>query len=300
MRRSTSPADEGAGDEAAGRRADPRSGHSSDHGAGAGYPPGPPTEARAEPTAEPDPYELRVLLERAVPQLPSPPGRLAQVRARVRRRARRRTAGLSVAAVLVIAAAGLVLPGLSHPADEAGPSAARTRAPLAPLTTSGAGSSNGATRPPTSLAENPLHHFPELSGLDLRLPADWYTLVPPGQQTVYVSSQRLALPPDHCLHPLDDFCTPLAVTLRTGGVLMRLELQHNQPLAEKMNAHDRLVGTAAVVSACRTVLGTTQLAASFGDGTGSDVLIVAEACLARPTEPQTALVRDLLLTANFS
>ncbi|MEV0090282.1 hypothetical protein [Streptomyces sp. NPDC050738] len=100
---------------------------------------------------EQDPYEneLRVLLERTVPQIPAPTDRLMSVRNRVARRRTRRAAGAAACAVAAVALTITLLP--------TGPTAVLPAAP--------------PTRPPT-----PAYgavHFPGLGGLALPLPAGW-------------------------------------------------------------------------------------------------------------------------------
>ncbi len=237
--------------------------------------------------------ELRVLLERVVPQLPAPAQRLERVRERVRRRRRRRAVGLSTTAVLAVAAAGLLLPG--GEADSGAPGPARTTT-LAPAV-------SGRVRPvtpPSSLPpSNPAVPFKELAGLRLRLPRGWSTLSPPGQPAVYVSSQRLGLPKDDCLHPRDDFCTPLVTKLVRGGALVKLDLLFNKARADKTRSLGPSVGTESVLQACRTVGGTEQSGVLITDASGSDLLVEATLCLSRPTASQRARTRDLLLNASF-
>jgi hypothetical protein len=239
--------------------------------------------------------ELRVLLERGVPQLPAPAQRLERVRDRVRRRARRRTAGLSVAAVMAVAAAGLLLPG--------GRTGDRSADPDPPAVSTFVPAGSGTPSPsegPTSEAGYRVTDFPALAGLRLSLPSSWYTLKPAGSDSDYAASQPLALPQDACVHPLDGFCTPLVRSLGHGGVLMMLQLDKNQGLADKMRLFGRQVGVDAVVSSCRHVGGTDQLSVTMVDGSGSPVVVTATACLARPTGPQQAQVRDVLMNAEFN
>src|SRR5882757_10189425 len=149
--------------------------------------------------------ELRVLLERGVPQLGAPAQRMEQVRARVRRRRRRRNAGLGATAVLAIAAAGLLIPGLGGP----------TGAPVPPALTSLAPPASGVTGPSPTRPGYPRHDFPTLAGLSLALPPGWSTLaVPDG---AFVSSQALSPSKTTCPTSLDGFCTPLARALAPGG-----------------------------------------------------------------------------------
>jgi hypothetical protein len=257
--------------------------------------------------------ELRVLLERAVPQLPAPPQRLERVRERALRRRRRRTVGVAATAVVAVALAGLVLPGLGDRSGDRVPDAVRTLAPSAAggapsatdLTPTGSDPTptvdGGASRPPpTSAPALGPFHFTELAGLQLDLPVGWYTLAPPKAGATYVSSQPLGLPKDGCLHPLDGFCTPLVRTLAPDGVLMMLSLSHNQAVADKIRTGGRTVSTTGMVTSCRSVGGTVQLGGLIADMSGSDVLIQVTVCLAGPTAARQAQVQDALTAADFT
>lgn len=258
----------------------------------------------------PEERELRTLLERAVPQLPAPAQRLESVRERVRRRRRRRAAGLSVATLLAVAAAGLLVPSLGDPD---GPSRA-TGISLAPPASDGSPSGGTASGlGPTSGTPTPLPdpstHFALLDGLRLRVPADWSVLQAPGSPTVYVSTQRLGLPPDKCANPLDGFCTPLVRTLDADSVLVQLRLTKgllttgspgNKESTDKLvEEGDTGVAPEGLLSACAAVGGTQQLGAPIIDGSGAGVLVVATACLSHPSPEREAQVRQLLTSASF-
>jgi hypothetical protein len=250
--------------------------------------------------------ELSALLERAVPQLPSPVQRLERVRERMRRRRRRRAAAAaSATAVVVVAGAGLLLPGLG---GDPGASGRRTDA----ATTWSPGASSGTAGPPVADGPTPavtgstappgyrLYSFPELAGLRLKFPLSWFTLTAPVPGNEYVSTQPLGLPKGGCVHPLDDFCTPLVRKLNRGGMLVQLEISHNQAMADKLRLTGWAVSPTKTVTACRTVGGTEQLTVEFPDRSGSDVLIEATACLSQNTVAQQARLRDVLTTADFS
>ncbi|MBD0737151.1 hypothetical protein [Streptomyces sp. CBMA29] len=250
--------------------------------------------------------DLRALLERAVPQLPAPVQRLERVKERALRRRRRRAAGMSATVVVAVAAAGLVLPGLGGTSS----------APLPPAVTSLAPPASGsaptepapadptptrdAAEPPSAASAAVTYHFPELAGLDLRLPPGWTTLVAPKTGDVFASSQALGLPTDGCVKPLDGFCTPLVRTLTRGGVLMMLTLRHSKVTVDKLNAASRPVTSSVVLSACRAVGGTAQTNALLTDASGSDVLIDVSVCLADATDAQRSRINDALKNAVFS
>jgi hypothetical protein len=240
--------------------------------------------------------ELRVLLERAVPQPSVPAQRLESVRARVRRGRRRRAAGLSAAVVAAVAAAGLLVPGLGGPS--AGPRPGATV--LEPPASGSVAPTGTAARPSATEAQAAWPaHFGQLSGLLLRLPAGWSVLDAPDKVTSYASSQALGLPPDGCAHPLDDFCTPLARTLTPGGALMQLRLWSNPEMAGKLRSFPPQVGPTALVAACRAVGGTEELGTSLVDHSGDAIVVRATVCLAHPTAVQRARIRQVLTQATF-
>ncbi|MFJ1582321.1 hypothetical protein ACIOC1_03285 [Streptomyces sp. NPDC088197] len=265
--------------------------------------------------------ELRDLLERAVPQLPAPVQRLERVKERALRRRRRRAVGMSAAVVVAVAAAGTVLPGLggaaSAPAPPAvvtslappasgsgGPTASASTAtgPVdsGPSPTPSPGQTTRATESASAASAAVTYHFPELAGLDLRLPPGWTTVVAPKTGDVFASSQALGLPTDGCVKPLDGFCTPLVRTLTRGGALMMLTLRHSKTTVDKLNADGHPVTSSVVVSACRAVGGTAQTKALLTDASGSDVLIEVSVCLADATDAQQSQINDALKNAVFS
>ena len=240
--------------------------------------------------------ELRALLERAVPQLPSPAQRLERVRERVRRRRRRRAAGLSGTVVLAVAAAGLLLSAVGRTSG-APDAPGRSTALAPPASDEPAPTASGTF---TLAPGYHLYSFARLAGLQLLLPVKWFTLASPDTATQYLSSQPLGLPPNECVQPLDDFCTPLVGNLAKGGVLLKLELQYNPTLAGKTRQTSQRVVRQSVLTACRAVGGTEQLGAVIADDAGSDELVVATACLSHPTDAQDRQIRDALTNADFT
>ncbi|WP_069466671.1 hypothetical protein, partial [Actinacidiphila rubida] len=223
-------------------------------------------------TAEAAEHELRVLLERAVPQLPAPAQRLESVRERVRRRRRRRAAGVSVTAVVAIAAAGLLLPGAGD-RDGGRPQASASLAPPA------SGSASATSPPlPTVPPGYDLMPFDNLAGLRLVLPSDWVALSAVGSTRAYVSTQSLGLPQGGCEHQLDDFCTPLDRTLADDGVLVQFSLVSSKGLTGKLRGTADTTGVTAVsvqpvLTACRTVGGTEQLGTVILGAADSPVMV---------------------------
>lgn len=261
--------------------------------------------------------ELSALLERVVPQLPAPAQRLERVRERMRRRRRRRAAaGASAAAVVVVAAAGLLLSGpvgtSSMPGQRARAASGIAGSAMpgntgAPAATGGGTASRGpteiepppSTMPPSAMSPGSrVYSFADLSGLWLVVPTRWYALEA-AKDSAYVSSQRLGMPKDHCVRAREELCTPLVRTLDRGGSLVQLTLDHNKPRADKARLLGRTVGPTPAEAACRAVGGTVELGAEFPGPVGSDLLIEATACLARPTSAQQDQTRDVLTTAGF-
>lgn len=137
--------------------------------------------------------ELRVLLERAVPRLPAPEGRLLRVRERAGRiRRRRRATGAAALTVTGLVLAGTFLPGAlrgSGPESE----------PVLPA----------APVPSTSsraVAHDGLVQFRNVAGLVLRLPEGWQALeAPPGFG--YDEAPESVIPPDASTAPPDEATT---------------------------------------------------------------------------------------------
>ncbi|MER5772210.1 hypothetical protein [Streptomyces sp. NPDC001985] len=166
--------------------------------------------------------ELRVLLERATPELSAPEGRLRQVRERVARR-RRRRAGAAVLTVTALAVAGTLLPqtldGLHHRPDSTAspagtPSVRAVEALPAPGSVRGAG---------------PLR-FSELEGLAVDLPSSWHALAAPAdsrnsvEAVGYLSTQPLTSLVRPCGRDRAPNCAPVE-RLAPGEVLIEVDDQ---------------------------------------------------------------------------
>lgn len=246
---------------------------------------------------ETEEHELRVLLERAVPQLPAPAQRLESVRERVRRRRRRRAAGVSVTAVLAVAAAGLLLPATGD-WDGGRPLASTSLAPPA----SGSAGDTSPRPDPTVPPGYTLEPLDNVAGLRVVLPQDWNALSALDSTRAYVSTQSLGLPKGGCEHQLDDFCTPLDRTLQDDGVLVQFSLVSSKGVTGKLRGTVDTTGLTAVttqqvLTACRTVGGTEQLGRVILGAVDSPVMVAATACLAHPRPAQEARVRAVLSTA---
>lgn len=259
--------------------------------------------AVTDPTGGEGPeQELRVLLERAVPQPAAPPQRLERVRERVRRRRRRRTAAVTGSTVLAFAAAFAVVPGLvGQGGGTAAPVVGATsgqrdggRATVSPPTP---GPTLPGTTSPTPASDGAFHPG-SMAGLRLRS-AGWRTLQDPATSSVFLSSQTLVLPQGGCAHALDGFCTPLARVLAEGGVLVMFHRETDKAQAGKFLRYEQPLADVEPVSSCRAVNGTRQLSRTMVGPVGSGTVVWATACLSHPSSARLDQVRDLLSSADF-
>ncbi|MFI6703894.1 hypothetical protein ACIBJC_33990 [Streptomyces sp. NPDC050509] len=216
--------------------------------------------------------ELRVLLERAAPRLPSPEGRLEQVRERVvRGRRRRRTAGAAAAAVTGLVLAGALLPGVLRGGPEQVLPAATVPGPVptvpGPVPTADASEStardrSGETPPPDGAYVS----FPHLRGLTLRPPSRWYTvdLPPDGPSGApargFVSSRPLTPYDTACPVERRSDCPPLR-TLGPGGALVTLVEQGSGTPATTVGDRSEPHPLAKPSRACRQIGGTREYSA---------------------------------------
>ncbi|CAG7652072.1 hypothetical protein [Actinacidiphila bryophytorum] len=236
--------------------------------------------------------ELRVLLERAVPQLPAPAQRLERVRERMRRRRRRRTAAVGVSAVLAVAAV-VAVPGLVRPHGGAAPAVVATGGP-APVRTT-------PVRGPEPTPTPRDGYRPDgMQGLVITPPAGWQLLEDPDTGSVFLSTQALVLPPNGCAHALDGFCTPLARVLKDGGSLVMFHLTYSKVQAQKLGDVAMPLEDEDVLRSCRTVNGTRQMGRTIVDqAPGSGNAVWAVACMAQPSTAQKEQVRLLVANADF-
>ncbi|WUH92103.1 hypothetical protein OG900_19635 [Streptomyces sp. NBC_00433] len=242
--------------------------------------------------------ELRVLLERAVPQPPAPAQRLERIRERVRRR-RRRTAAVTGGAVLAVAAGLLTAPGLLRPdGGGAAPAVVATSGPAVVRTTPAA---HGPTTygPGTTSPSDDGYRPSGMDGLRLRPPPGWRILQDPATSSVFLSSQTLVLPQGGCAHALDGFCTPLARVLAKDGVLVMFNLRQNKVQVDDFHSLDLPLADVAPYTSCRTVNGTRQMGRTMTGSAATGTLVWATACLAHPSAAQLARVTDLLASADF-
>lgn len=250
--------------------------------------------------------ELRVLLNRAVPQLPSPAQRMEGVRARAVRRRRRRTAALSVTAVAAAVALSLTLPGLLRPSGGGAPAgAAPAPVPRATATQHGTPAPVPTPTETSTEASTPTMdpyrqvRFPTLGSLSLRLPSTWSYREWKGDG--FASTQKLTTAKAPCTQAMDGYCTPLAGRMPRGGVLLVLQPEHSLATADKVRS-TRNVFSADVNKTCVLAGGTQSWAVLIADRgrPGSDLVVEATLCLARPTADETALAKNVLATASFT
>lgn len=253
----------------------------------------------SEPT--PQERELRLLLDRVVPQLPMPAQRLERIKARARVRRRRRQAGLAATAVAAVALAGLTLPGGVRSQESAGVPAGTSAALTEPTTHASATRTEPPTLPPTRASTTDSRYdeaaFPDAGGVTLALPPGWYRAATTG--TGYVATQPLA--PAKCLVKKMTYCSPLAAPLRPGGVLVLLVAEHNAAVARKADL-DRSARAVDTPKSCRVLGGSSELEVLLADASQpkSDVVVTASICMAPPTGKRKDEARALVLGAKFT
>lgn len=260
------------------------------HASGAAGGPGGPGPAEE--------HELRVLLERGVPQLVAPAQRLERVRERVRRRRRRRASGVCGVLVAAVGTAGLLLP---HSVNGGGP----VEPGAAPPSTVGPPPDRGPSPASSATATTDSRPLPQLvrfadQRLTLWTPLNWRHQEAPG--TVYVASEPLLAKPKACAAPLSGYCLPLRRPMAAGGSLLVLQVRHEPALADKADPRKTLIPY-PLGKACRVEGGTEQWYVLVGraapPATDSTVL-TGSVCLAHPTDTQRQLIRALLTNADFS
>ncbi|MBU3863876.1 hypothetical protein KN815_07195 [Streptomyces sp. 4503] len=217
-----------------------------------------------------DEQEWRTLLERAVPDLRAPDDRIQQVRWRIRRRRRQRAAACLGA--LAVASVATVTSLIRTPATPDPP----------------------ATPHPTASHDSRTAHYPELSGLTVRLPEGWSARSAEdpatGEALGFASTQpmtgELTCSKDR---PKDSPCAP-PTTLGRGDAL--IVFRTGATADATATDGPRLRTAKALSSLCRT-LGATQqrdvgLRLSLGGGR-EPVTVHASVCLRdAPGEVRTA------------
>ncbi|MFF0446233.1 hypothetical protein ACFYT4_07430 [Streptomyces sp. NPDC004609] len=237
--------------------------------------------------------ELRVLLERATPRLPSPEGRLEQIRERIRRR-RRRAVGATATAVTVLALAGTLLPD-----------ALRDPGPVPPAAPSVSGGPTVPPPPSGTVGERTVG-YPELAGLRLRLPGGWQTLELPesGEFKVpargFAADQPLRAFPRPCAADDQRACMPLD-RLRPGGALLELTPEHSGKWPLKLRKHGiPLNRLAKPTPACLSIGGAYSYSALIAGAKDPGVLISAVLCGAEDMPESTVNdMKDRVEGARF-
>ncbi|MEU3597452.1 hypothetical protein ABZ714_01760 [Streptomyces sp. NPDC006798] len=240
--------------------------------------------------------ELRVLLARTVPNLPTPLNRMAQVRDRVRRHRRRRRAVVAAATTAALAAAVLVLDGTGLPGpglwNGAGDGTGDVAATPAPLSTQA---------PPVSTARRVTN--PDLGGLALEFPDGWYTMTLPDAPESLDSRGTYAT--NRPLSTVDQPCEPgpcLPIRwMPADGLIVEVYGELQQPVREADKAEGvPLTVRAGVSSACRTAGGAKEYAGEIGGAPGMYLRVYVTVCAATeaPAE-RLAEVSEVMKAATF-
>lgn len=278
--------------------------------------------AGREPGAE-DERELRILLERAVPRLPAPEGRLHGVRERVtRNRRRRRTAGAAAAAVTGLALAGTLLPAVlragpesTPPASSApsvtapphtGPSATSTPTPTtAPSDLASLGTASPDPTPSdTRDARDRRTRFAQVAGLSLRLPDTWQALDVPEDARYkqpargFVSTQRLDPYDRPCPGNDRSLCLPVEA-LRPGGALVTLVAVSGADLSAKAEEPPALHASDSLSPACRKIAGTQEFTGLIGGVPAPYSAVTVTVCVAGDSPGTVEDVHAMITGADF-
>ncbi|MGW4897410.1 hypothetical protein ACWEQL_34935 [Kitasatospora sp. NPDC004240] len=241
--------------------------------------------------------ELRVLLHRAAPELPAPADRMARILDRAdRTRRRRRSAALTAGLTAGLAAAVLV----------AAPAIAPTPGPAVGPAAGPAAGPTGVTGPPAptptpEVGADPARpvRFPDLGGVVLDLPANWYAIAAPSYDPMnslgHLSTQALTAKAT-CPPPTGEPKSPLAVCtptgeLDSGGVLITLMLTTSSAGPEASAGPEQLTEQPLGL-VCQARGGTLSLE---GERTGiAKGVVLLEACLREPDQRTIEQVRRLL------
>ncbi|WP_326611328.1 hypothetical protein OG949_18625 [Streptomyces scopuliridis] len=274
------------------------------------------TRAGHEPGAE-DERELRILLEKAVPRLPAPEGRLHGVRERVaRNRRRRRTAGAAAAAVTGLALAGTLLPGVPR-APESTPPASSAPSVTAPPDTGPSATPPPSTAPPSTAPPDTASppptpsdawdrrtRFAHVAGLALRLPDTWQALDVPEDARYkqpargFVSTQRLVPYDLPCPGNDPSLCLP-AQALRPGGALVTLVADSGTGLSAKIQDPPALYPSAGPSPACRKIAGTREFTGLIGGAPAPFSAVVVTVCVAGDSPGTVEDAHAMITGADF-
>lgn len=248
--------------------------------------------------------ELRVLLERAVPQLPAPAQRLDGVRDRVRRRRRRRAAGTATLAVSAVALAGLLVPGFVR--DRARPetvppaSAPGTGALPAPEAKEPdpEGSSSLPPQPTTTPTLDSRTRYPGIGGMSASLPREWRVLRM--AEAGFAATQPMAAYKKPCADEIDGYCSPLNQPLRPDGAVLIFQIADPAgSLAAKIRGFHQ-VQKVELLKSCRRFGADEQLAsATAATDLSSDAVVTVTACLYRATPARLEQVREAMTSVTL-
>ncbi|MFF3552433.1 hypothetical protein ACWD4V_18585 [Streptomyces tsukubensis] len=230
-------------------------------------------------------HELRVLLARTVPNLPTPLDRMGQVKERVRRRRSRQRAWGAALAVAVLAGGGLLLPGaLSGEGGDPRPLVAET-----------AERESGPVTPAAPRRAQRTVVHPGLAGMELSLPVEWQTLTMPdipahrgivGNNTLYLSTQPLARFPTPCTGKTR--CTPVE-QLRPDGVLVQFQMASGAQVPEKTRRLGKpLIRNGEMYTACKDIGGAYDYSGAIGGVPHPDSPVFVSVC-AGPDMPEGRL-----------
>ncbi|MEV0534802.1 hypothetical protein [Kitasatospora sp. NPDC050463] len=252
--------------------------------------------------------ELRVLLQRAAPDLPAPADRMDRVRERAgRTRRRRRVAGLGagltgglVAAVMAAAPATAPAPSntVLHPAT-GGPTSVAPVAEAPSPSPSPAAASSPSVSPssvPSSRDGTQAVLYPELGRVILDVPRGWSTLIMPTgrapKSTGYTANKPLSAAP-YC-PPWQSDCAPLEA-LDTDTVLVAVTVLDDPGHVQKLAGKAPAAEDTALDKDCGLRGGTRQLTGHRTVTVGGTAAVVQlTACLNRPSARTVELVQRVV------
>ncbi|MEW1546127.1 hypothetical protein [Streptomyces tsukubensis] len=230
-------------------------------------------------------HELRVLLARTVPNLPTPLDRMGQVKERVRRRRSRQRAWGAALAVAVLAGGGLLLPQTLTGED---------RAPR-PLVAETAERESGPVTPAAPRRAQRTVVHPGLAGMELSVPLEWQTLTMPdipthrgivGNNTLYLSTQPLTRFATPCTGKTR--CTPVE-RLRPDGVLVQFAMAPGAQVPEKTRQLGMpLIRNDEMYLACKGIGGAYDYSGAVGGVPHPESPVFVSVC-AGPDMPETRL-----------
>ncbi|MEV7427701.1 hypothetical protein [Streptomyces sp. NPDC091212] len=247
--------------------------------------------------------ELRVLLERAVPRLPDPEGRLAGVRERVvLARRRRRTAGAAAATVTALVLAGVLLPGVLRGGSGPVPPAA----PVPSVHDDGGrdGGGRGATPEPSrSDGQDERVRFPQLGGLSLRLLPGWRAQMSPEDAVsgpyahAFLANQPLADHSPACDTKELTECGPI-VSLLPSGALVSIAPASGDARSVELQGLSELSLVGSPSSFCRNIGGVNEYGALLG-GPSNRAEFAVSLCLGGDSPVVVEDVHTMIASADF-